>query len=89
MPYIPEESRQDLDMTIDRLADSVCSKGEMNYAITRLIHNYVNKHGKRYDVLNDVVGILQCSQLELYRHVIGPYEDSKIESNGDIGVIQK
>jgi len=89
MPYIADEGRESLDGEIDRLAESINSKGEMNYAITRLIHNYINKNGMRYDTLNDAVGILQCAQLELYRHVIGPYEDVKIELNGDIGVIER
>ena len=89
MPYIADEGRESLDCEIDRLSESINSKGEMNYAITRIIHNYINKNGMRYDTLNDAIGILQCAQLELYRHVIGPYEDTKIELNGDIGVIEK
>ena len=78
MPYITEEEREVLDVSIDRLANTLDSKGEFNYTITRLIHNYINKHGKKYNTLNDAIGILQCAQLELYRHVIGPYEDTKI-----------
>jgi len=89
MPYIVEPEREALDSNIDKLADMLDSKGEFNYTITRLIHNYINKHGKKYNTLNDAIGILQCTQLELYRHVIGPYEDIKIEDNGDIGVIGK
>lgn len=87
MPYIVEEAREMLDNNIDKLAEALNTKGEFNYAITRLIHNYINKHGKKYDTLNDAIGILQCAQLELYRHVIGTYEDDKIRDNGDIGVI--
>jgi len=87
MPYIVEEAREVLDCDIDKLADALNARGEFNYAITRLIHNYINRHKKRYDTLNDVIGILECAKLELYRHVIGPYEDTKIEDNGDIGVI--
>jgi len=88
MPYIPEQDRQTLDDQIDRLSEVLNTKGECNYVITRLIHNYINKTGKKYDNLNDSIGILECAKLELYRHVIGPYEDTKIESNGDIGVIE-
>lgn len=87
MPYITPESRESLDTQIDNLAESLDTRGEFNYAITRLIHHYVASRGKKYDNLNDAIGILQCAQLELYRHVIGPYEDTKIASNGDIGVI--
>lgn len=88
MPYILAEDREELDNTIDRLADSMRTRGEFNYAITRLIHNYINRAGLKYDNLNDAMGILECAKLELYRHVCGPYEDTKIEANGDIGVIE-
>jgi hypothetical protein len=90
MPYILDVDREALDVDVDRLAELLTSRGEYNYAITRLIHNYIqSRGGKKYDNLNDAIGILQCAQLELYRHVIGPYEDTKIETNGDIGVITK
>ena len=89
MPYILAEDREELDGQIDKLADDLRTRGEMNYAITRLIHHYINRLGMKYDNLNDAVGILECAKLELYRHVCGPYEDVKIDSNGDIGVIGK
>jgi hypothetical protein len=89
MPYIPEEAREILDNDIDKLANALNSRGEFNYAITRLIHHYINKHGKRYDTLNDAIGIMDCAKMELYRHIAGPYEDLKIEQNGDVGVIGK
>lgn len=87
MPYISEDLRGLLDNDIDRLASALDSKGEYNYAITRLIHHYINKHGKKYNNLNDAIGILECAKLEFYRHVIGPYEDIKINEHGDIGII--
>jgi len=58
-----------------------------SYAISRLIHSYLDQHGLRYDHLNDAIGILQCVQLELYRSIAGPYEDIKLEENGSIGIL--
>lgn len=87
MPYISMEARDELDDDIDRLADKLNLRGEFNYTITRMIHHYILRNGKRYDTLNDAVGILQCAQLELYRSIIGPYEDTKIETNGKVGIV--
>ena len=40
MPYITEEDRQGLDNDIDRLAEILYTRGEHNYAITRLKHHW-------------------------------------------------
>ena len=31
-----------------------------------------------------MVGVLECAKLELYRRMAAPYEDEKIEDNGDV-----
>jgi len=31
-----------------------------------------------------VTGVLECAKLELYRRIAAPYEDTKIEENGDV-----
>lgn len=89
MPYITQEDRKALNSNIESLADIVQTRGELNYAITKLIHHYINKNNKKYDTLNDAIGILECAKLELYRHIVGPYEDTKIDLNGDVGVLSK
>jgi hypothetical protein len=31
-----------------------------------------------------LVGVLECAKQELYRRILIPYEDAKIELNGDV-----
>jgi hypothetical protein len=38
----------------------------------------------RYFNLNRAVGVLECCKLEFYRRVAAPYEDTKIQQNGDV-----
>lgn len=59
--------------------------GDLNYVITKLCLAYVEQHGKSYHTLNDITGALECAKLEFNRRLIGPYEDSKIKENGDVG----
>lgn len=80
MPYIDKESRE-------RLSEGVAPKsaGELNYQITRMIDDYIQrKGGVRYAHLNEVVGVLECVKLELYRRVAAPYEDRKCGESGDV-----
>ena len=37
-----------------------------------------------YTVLNEVIGMLECAKLELYRQVAVPYEDKKKRNNGAV-----
>ena len=80
MPYINPEDRLHI------LADekSISTSGELNYFISTLINWYINEKGKNYATLNEVIGVLECAKLELYRRVAAPYEDSKIQMNGDV-----
>ena len=80
MPYIsPERRRQLMDATV-----SPRSSGELNYLITCLITEYLEKYGLDYTNLNACVGALSCAQLELYERVIKPYERKKRQENGDV-----
>jgi hypothetical protein len=58
--------------------------GELNYLITMLVKDYIERKGKNYANLNSVVGVLECAKLELYRRVAAPYEDMKCDENGDV-----
>ncbi len=80
MPYIPQEDR-------DRLESGAPpgTPGELNYAVTRIVDEYlVRKGGIRYARLNEVVGVLECAKLEFYRRLAGPYEDEKRSESGDV-----
>lgn len=81
MPYIKEELRDQIDNV--PIADFVPSNaGELQYAIARMIHSYMEAKGISYQRCNDVMGALTGANLEFYRVVVAPYEEQKIKLNG-------
>ena len=80
MPYINQIARERIKAgNIKPL-----SAGELNFAITSLVHEFLNRVGTSYSTLNEVIGVLECAKLELYRRVAAPYEDGAIARNGDL-----
>ena len=77
MPYIKLGSRGNAALDPQ-------NAGELNYAITSLIDEYLVNQGLSYVQINKVIGVLECAKLELYRRVAAPYEDTKITENGDV-----
>ena len=85
MPYIEEIDREKFEkLELDRIAESIENAGQMNYVVTMLIKSYLERKGLCYQNLNDILGALEGAKLELYRRVAAPYEDEKVESNGDV-----
>lgn len=81
MPYIRPEFRTALEF----LNPLPSNAGELNYAISHLVHCYIrSKKGLSYEVLNSVHGVLHCADMELYRTVTAPYEDTKRAENGSV-----
>jgi len=79
MPYIKQEERLAIPSMVPE------SPGELNYLITKLLLEYIDeKGGMSYTVVNEIVGVLECAKLELYRRLAAPYEDQKCEENGDV-----
>lgn len=80
MPYIKIEDRKRLDS-----GGRPGTAGELNYLITKLVDNYLGEKGQiRYVHLNEVIGVLECAKLELYRRIAAPYEDRKLAETGDV-----
>jgi len=80
MPYVDRPTRERLDA-----GEPPRTPGELNYAISKLADAYLaEKGGVRYAHLNEVVGVLECAKLELYRRLAAPYEDAKIAEAGDV-----
>lgn len=94
MPYINMIQRRDVDKELNALinnlmeVDSESLPGIVNYCVSKMLWSLCGKgHSegvKRYHRMNAMIGALQCVQLELYRRVVVPYEDEKIEQEGDI-----
>lgn len=77
MPYIDPEDRR-------RAVGLPCSAGELNFAITALVVDYIARDGLGYQSYNDALGALEGAKLELYRRRVSPYEDRKCALNGDV-----
>jgi hypothetical protein len=58
--------------------------GQLNYAITCVLKDYIEMNDLNYQTINDIVGALEGAKLEFYRRVAAPYEDTKIKENGDV-----
>lgn len=90
MPYIKQEKRRTLDLIHQRLelmgfdVTGGLEIGDINYIITNILRLYISIKGKKYSTCNDLVGVLDCAKMELYRRIIAPYEDEKIKENGDV-----
>lgn len=87
MPYINQDDKYKFDYSIADLSDKVECAGDINYVVTMIVHNFINKKGLKYDTLNSAIGALECCKLELNRRIVGPYEDVKISQNGDACLI--
>ena len=81
MPYITEEARTELEDPNRR----PMTPGELNYIITCVVTEYLGPRGEHsYTRINEVIGVLECAKLELYRRIAAPFEDIKIKENGDV-----
>jgi hypothetical protein len=84
MPYIKPYDRIVFNRDVDHLSPSITGPGDLNYVITRLLVKHIDRVGCSYASINEVVGVLECAKLELYRRMAALYEDKKITENGDV-----
>lgn len=82
MPYIEKIMRKPLDKHINEL--KLNSAGQLNYVITKIIHRYLESGKINYTKLNEAIGVLECAKQELYRMVVAPYENEKLEHHGSV-----
>lgn len=82
MPYISSKDKQQMQELEGTL--TIDSKGVLNYAISQLLAHYVMENGKSYQTLSDCISACDDAKEEFRRRVLNPYEDRKIEENGDI-----
>ena len=87
MPYIAQEDRPKDDKALEEITNLLKENppetidGHLNYVITKIIKEV---YPLRYYHINKAMGVLECVQHEFYRRVAAPYEDTKIEQNGDV-----
>lgn len=85
MPYVSKELQGDLT----RYPGYASTPGELNFVISKAVDTYLRnkiRHGSKitYCLMNEVVGALQLAQDEFKRRFVYPYEDRKIQENGDV-----
>lgn len=83
MPYVNKESRNKL-MFVESALEDVgidMNAGDLQYIIAVAIKHMAPYN---YQTMNDVMGALAGAQMEFYRRTVAPYEDTKIEENGDV-----
>lgn len=87
MPYILNNQRPEVDSKMAALLEYIKKlpmeeqDGVLNYSVTRIIKHI---YPRKYFHYNRAMGVLSAIAHELYRHIIGPYEDEKISENGDV-----
>lgn len=86
MPYIKQDARHTFESHIQNLAADAENAGDLNYIITKMLHLYLKKKGLKYANVNEIIGALECCKLEVYRKLAAPYEDTKLNENGSVGV---
>ncbi|MHA2069827.1 MAG: DUF6899 family protein [Candidatus Thorarchaeota archaeon] len=85
MPYIEPSERKPMKKPIGDLMAFIETPGQLTYAIYKMCKVFATKASKlRFVRICLVIGVLICTALEFYRRVAAPYEDVKIQENGDV-----
>ena len=82
MPYIKPERRP--AKTLEGLASVIENGGELNYCFTKLCVEFIRRKGESYTRWAECISALEGAKQEIYRRFIVPYEDKKLDENGDI-----
>ena len=82
MPYIKKNRRKELGKVLDELSQAkVKADGDLNF----ILYKYCKYHIKpSYNNIKNFCGELRQCATEIERRLLGPYEDEKIEENGDV-----
>ena len=87
MPYLTAEKRENLlDFNVTVGGRPPESAAELNYMITYCVKAFLNGRPLNYSVLNDCVGAIEGAKMEFQRRYVGPYEEKKLEQNGDVNI---
>lgn len=86
MPYIKQEDKWAMDNVVEALARANCGEGiKANGDLNYVLFNFCKYHVPRsYNSYKNFCGELRQCVTEIERRILGPYEDKKIEENGDV-----
>ena len=87
MPYINKEKREIYEPELSKLREKIKSnetlKGNLTYLVYCLGLEFF-KDKKSYTNISMAVSCLQDAAEEIRRRHLNPYEDKKIQENGDV-----
>lgn len=82
MPYVTPETRSKLDDIVGGMAlREVVANGDLNYILYAYCKRFIKPSYNNY---KNFCGELRQCAIEIERRLLGPYEDTKIEENGDV-----
>lgn len=82
MPYIRPNRRVQMDQVVKLMKNlNVKADGDLNYILFKLCKEAVTPGYNNYK--NFIGELNECSN-EIRRRFLSPYEDAKIEENGDV-----
>lgn len=82
MPYIKQERRDQCDEVIYQMeVERIIADGDLNYILYKYCKNNIKPS---YNSIKNYCGELRQCATEIERRLLAPYEDSKIEENGDV-----
>jgi hypothetical protein len=82
MPYIRKEIRPTMDTVVDQMIKAgVQVDGDLNYILFKFCKNHVKPSYNNY---KNFLGELNEAAEEIRRRLLAPYENLKIEENGDV-----
>jgi len=94
MPYIKPENRDHINLKLEKLIQHFSSrrtfvpeieiKGEITYTFYKICCEILKMDKVSYNRLSMLTSCLEDAKLEFYRRKIAPYEDLKIQENGDV-----
>jgi hypothetical protein len=89
MPYIHPDRRANLlrSSISELMAEpKALQTGELNFLISTLVWSLFESD-PCYNKANELLGVLSAVTQEFYRRKVAPYEDIKIQQNGDLDLI--
>ena len=90
MPYIREAARDYMRGPTQALADVICTKADLCYAVAVLMRAYARESPildasrAGWSGMSDAIAAVECAKLDFYAMVVQPYEEQKKKANGDV-----
>ena len=90
MPYTKKWNRGPQYPLLEKLAEVIENKGDLNHAICELTAILILKTGGlSYTNASEWIDAVNGARKEMERRLLAPYEDVKIKENGDVRTFEK